>query len=117
MGRACSRDGVGSSKGPVDVSAIKEENKASVKPDDVDQGDDDSLSEYMDENAESDEVDENPQRPKMKKLYTHDMNIKQIDKMPRCYTQAINFGEDSDEDDNKQGQPKREQLSAMIPRK
>ena len=36
MGRACSRDGVGSSKGPIDVSAVKEENKASVKPDDVD---------------------------------------------------------------------------------
>lgn len=49
--------------------------------------DDDSLSEYRDENAEPDEVDENSGKPiviKVNKLHAHEMNIKQIDKVHRC---------------------------------
>lgn len=62
-----------------------------------DEGDEDSLSEYRDENAEPDEVDECPSgatatlEHKVKKLRTHENNIKQIDKMLRCQTQAINL--------------------------
>lgn len=44
--------------------------------------DEDSMSEYRDENAESDEVDEIPGKSleiRVKKLQTHQMDIKEID--------------------------------------
>jgi hypothetical protein len=62
-----------------------------------DEGDDDSLSEYRDENAEPDEVDECPSgtvaplEHKVKKLRAHENNIKQIDKVLRYQSQAINL--------------------------
>lgn len=62
---------------------------------------DDSLSEYRDENAEPDEVDENSGNPiviKVKKLHAHEMNIKQIDKVHRCQTQAIDLSSSDEEE-------------------
>lgn len=58
------------------------------------------MSEYRDENAEPDEVDENggaPIKIKVKKLQTHEMNIKKIDKVQRYNTHAFDI--DSSDDD------------------
>jgi hypothetical protein len=65
-----------------------------------DDDDKSSMSEYRDENAEPDEVDENGGNPikiKVKKLQAHEMNIKKIDKVQRFNTHAFDI-ESSDDD-------------------
>ena len=67
--------------------------------------DDDSLSEYRDENAESDEVDEIPGKSldiRIKKLKTHQMNIKEIDMKMEIQTQKLN-NKDPSSNNGKEG--------------
>lgn len=71
--------------------------------------DDDSLSEYRDENAESDEVDEIPGKSleiRVKKLQTHQMNIKEIDQKMEIQTLKYNNIKDPNSKNDPNGNTK-----------